>query len=125
MIAKAPPPDYNSSSIKNPENNELISTQKEKAEIFAKQYNYQKENVPDNHDYEQLINTRANSQVLNALNAPIIEKELEYGMKKLKSNSMGKDKIHNLMIKNLSPNNRRHVLLLLNHMLQNKYILAD
>lgn len=125
MVAKAPPPDYNSSPIKNPDNNELVTTQKEKAEIFAKQYNYQKENLPDNQHYEQLINVRTNSQVPNALNSPILEKELEYGLKNLKSNAMGKDKIHNLMIRNLSPSNRRHVLHLMNHMLRNKYVPAD
>ncbi|KZS15313.1 Uncharacterized protein APZ42_019149 [Daphnia magna] len=65
MVAKAPPPDYNSSPIKNPDNNELVTTQKEKAEIFAKQYNYQKENLPDNQHYEQLINVRTNSQQCN------------------------------------------------------------
>ncbi|KAI9553779.1 hypothetical protein GHT06_019043 [Daphnia sinensis] len=86
MVAKAPPPDYTSSPIKNPEYNELVTTEKEKAEIFAKQYNYQKGNIPDNQYYEPLEPTHKHWT-------------LEYGLKNLKSNAMGKDKIHNLMVK--------------------------
>ncbi|KZS03663.1 Uncharacterized protein APZ42_033559 [Daphnia magna] len=105
MVAKAPAPDYNSSPIKDPVTNNFVTSQKEKAEIFAKQYNYQKGDTSDDPLYGQLISKSANSTQPNALFLPIIEREVEYAMKNLRSKATGRDQIHNTMIKNLSPDN--------------------
>lgn len=99
MVAKAPAPDYNSSPIKDPVTNNFVTSQKEKAEIFAKQYNYQKGDTSDDPLYGQFISKSANYTQPNALHSPIIERELEYAMKNLRSKAMGRDQIHNTMIK--------------------------
>lgn len=43
----------------------------------------------------------------------------------MSANAMGRDKIHNLMIKNLTDTNKKHLLHLLNSMLQSSFVPAD
>ncbi len=58
---------------------------------------------------------------LNGLNSPITEWELRDGMSNLKSNAMGQDMVHIMMLKNLSYENKSHLLHLLNSMLQTAF----
>ena len=119
------PPDLTSSPIKDPETGLLVTLAKEKAKIFANQYDHQKEDIPDDPEFEEVIIQKINSMEPNGLNNKIVRSELNFGLNNLKSNAMGKDQIHNKMIKNLSETNKTHLLHLFNSMLMSSYVPAD
>lgn len=74
------PPDLTSSPTKNPETGQLITLPEEKTEIFASQYDYQKENIPDKPEFGAAINSKINSVEPNPLNSDIKKQELKFGM---------------------------------------------
>ena len=59
---------------------------------------------------------------INAINNDFTPVELDQAMKKLKSRAIGLDLIHNNMLKNLSVNNRAHLLYLLNSLYANEFV---
>lgn len=122
MLTNDPVPDCSSSPIHDPITGATLTSLEEK---FANQYDHQPQQAPDNPHYEEIINHQINSEMPNPLNKPITMAELEHGMSNLKSNAIGRDKIHNTMLCNLSPSNRGHLLQLLNCLLQNKYVPPD
>lgn len=119
------PPDLSSSPIMPPDTNQLITSPEEKAEILASQYDHHKDNIPDKPEFESVINSKVRSADPNPLNSEISKQEVKFGMGNLKSNSMGRDLIHNQMLKNLSDANKKHLLHLLNHMLRTSYVPDD
>jgi hypothetical protein len=58
----------------------------------------------------------------NAINNDFTAVELDQAMKKLKSKAIGLDLIHNDMLKNLSANNRTHLLYLFNSLYANEFV---
>ena len=119
------PPDLFSSPIKDPKTRLLTTDFKEKARILACQYDHSDGILPDNPRFEQYIRKQESKTDSNGLNTPITERELKYGMGNLKSNAMGQDKVHNLMLKNLSEDNKKYLLDLLNGMLESAYVPQD
>jgi hypothetical protein len=120
----AQPPDLNSSPIKNPSTNQLSTQPKEKVEIFATHFDHQATETPDREDYEEAIITKISSEEPCGLNSKITTKELEFGMSNLKRQAMGRDLIHNNMLKNLKEQNKNHILHLFNTLLESSYVLG-
>ncbi|KZS19929.1 Uncharacterized protein APZ42_013513 [Daphnia magna] len=115
-------PDLCSSPIKDPETQHLVTLPEEKTRIFALQYDHQKVDIPDRPEFEHAIRSKINASEPNPLNSIITQQELRYGMSNLKSKAMGRDLIHNQMLKNMSQDNKKHLLNLFYAMLTSSYI---
>jgi hypothetical protein len=57
----------------------------------------------------------------NPINEDFTMVELERAMKRLKSKAIGLDRVHNDMLKNLSPRNKAHLLHLFNYLYANAF----
>lgn len=106
----------------NPKTNQITTLPEEKAEIFANQYEHQPAEVPDNEFFENYIIRSIATTEPSGLNSTITAKELEFGIKNLKSKATGQDLIHNKMQKNLTDINKKHVLYLFNVLLKTSYV---
>jgi hypothetical protein len=98
----------------------LISTQ-EKAELFLHTLSAHTSTPPSctgAADKEKFFTSKTDaaisSEVPNPLNSKITLSELSSGLQNLKSRALGPDLIHNEMLKQLSPVNRRSLLHLFN-----------
>jgi hypothetical protein len=120
-----PTPDLYSSPLRDPETGQLTTDLDEKARILAQKYDHTDKNSQDNPTNEQHIARMMDTPELNGLNSPITERELRDGMSNLKSNAMGQDMVHNMMLKNLSNENKSPLLHLLNSMLQTANVPDD
>ena len=112
------------------ENGILTSDPKKKADIFGRHYfswhsrpNHQINNREAR--MEEKIEDAIRNETPNDLNLPFTELEWNQALSNLPDKAMGADRIHNKMLKNLSQNNRRLLLELLNKMYQNGFVPED
>jgi hypothetical protein len=119
MIGSAPSPSSNYPVVDS-SGAPLISTQ-EKAELFVHTLSAHTSTPPScagAANKEKFFTSKADaaisSEVPNPLNSKIILSELSSGLQNLKSRALGPDLIHNEMLKQLSPVNRRSLLHLFN-----------
>ncbi|KZR97395.1 Uncharacterized protein APZ42_007763, partial [Daphnia magna] len=124
-IKGAPAPDLSSSPLRDPKTGQQTTDLKERANILAHQYDHSYGITPDNPRLEEFIKRQMTSNEPNELNSKITDQELKYGLSNLKSNAMGQDKVHNMMMKNLSYDNKKRLLHLLNNMLQTAHVPHD
>jgi hypothetical protein len=91
-------------------------------DLFSRPPNPQSHYAQDDELLEPIIRSHISNNSPYELNCHLTLNELELATKKNKSKAMGPDLIHNEMIKNLSPNNKKNVLLLFNALYSNAFV---
>ena len=86
--------------------------------LFCSSTNYPE----DDETLEQYITPSITKWHPNPVNEDFTMVELERAMKRLKSKAVGQDRVHNDMLKNLSPKNRIHLLHLFNSLYANSFV---
>lgn len=117
-------PDSFSSSLIDPTTRHQTTDLKDKARILARQRprRWSRPRQPKAWKYIRKQELKTDPC---GLNSKIIERELKYGMGNLRSNAMRQDKMHNMMLKNLSDDNKKDLLHLLNCMLKTAFLPED
>jgi hypothetical protein len=107
--------------LKNPNGANTQSIQ-EIASIFLDLFGSSTDYPDDDTTLDRYISSSINLRHTNAINNDFTPVELDEAMKKLKSKAILLDLIHNDMLKNLSANNRTHLLYLFNSLYANEFV---
>ena len=107
-------------------NDEVYSTPQDKASLFLDLFgNLAPRNIAQNSFYKSRIELALSSPSPLSLNNPITPEEIDRCLKKSKSKAIGVDRIHNLMLDNLSPENKVNLRHLFNLSLSYSFVPED
>jgi hypothetical protein len=107
--------------LENPNGANTQSIQ-EIASVFLDLFGSSTDYPDDDTTLDRYISSSINLRHTNAINNDFTPVELDQAMKKLKSKAILLDLIHNDMLKNLSANNRTHLLYLFNSLYANEFV---
>jgi hypothetical protein len=94
-----------------------------KSDVFAEHFSRVfPSNIPPNPQFQQAIMSSILSTSHTIVNDPITPAEINRCLPKSKSKAVGTDRISNIMLKSLTPENKTHIHHLLNILLNNSFV---